>query len=1034
MSYEVQQPILGSPFDEPARHWYIEPDNEPELRGGRRPPVVFPPQDRRGRWEPSPILFPSSEYPGAYRLELVDLIRTRLREWRAAGRPGVTRTTAELLRHWDREGRQRRLFFAQREAAETVVFLTEARADFLQGVEVPRDLPEGGFKRYACKMATGTGKTTVMAMLAAWSILNKVNDRQDARFSDAVLAVCPNVTIRDRLGELDPRRGDASLYRTLDLVPPHRMADLTQGHVLVTNWHAFEPQSVQVGGENSRVLRAGVAVTVRETITIGEKTTTARGRRYLTLDDFRRQRDAGLLKVLTPGGEPDARGKIEVESTRHVESDAALVRRLLERDVGGKRNLLVLNDEAHHAYRIQRERGDDDLFDDDEDADEFVHEATVWVEGLDRIRAQRGINFCVDLSATPYYLGAVGADVGKPFPWVVSDFGLIDAIESGLVKVPQLALRDTTGAERPAYFNVWKWILPQLTASERGPKRANPSPKPEAVLKYAHHPITLLGTQWQAEFRRWRAVGEARPPVFIVVCKNTQIAKVVHEWLADDVCPANVPPAKLEEFRNRDGRANTIRVDSKVVHETDSGQSRGDESLWMRHTLNTVGLEAWPPDALGRPQTPEGFEELAKKLQRPIHPPGRDVRCIVSVGMLTEGWDCRTVTHVIGLRPFMSQLLCEQVVGRGLRRRSYDVGDDGLLTEEVAQVLGVPFEVVPFKATQAGNPQPQPRKHHVHAQPSKLQYAILFPRVEGYTQAVRNRVAVDWGQVPELTLTPDRIPPEVEAKAISVTNTGRLSLSGPGRVDQLKLDEFRRGRRVQELAFDLAKVLTGEMTRGGDGVPAHALFPQLVPIVNRFLKERVKVRRPADLRDVFLSPYFGWVVERLRQAIRPDTSQGEAPEVPRYESSREAGTTSGVSFWTAKEVREVRKCHLNYVVADTKAWEQQAAYLLDTHPAAEAFVKNQGLEFAIPYFHNGEPHDYYPDFLVRLACDTPAHLILEVKGYDTLEDIKRAAAERWVAAVNAEGSCGRWRYAMAKQVSDIAGVLVASLADARKGG
>lgn len=284
---------------------------------------------------------------------------------------------------------------------------------------------------------------------------------------------------------------------------------------------------------------------------------------------------------------------------------------------------------------------------------------------------------------------------------------------------------------------------------------------------------------------------------------------------------------------------------------------------------------------------------------------------------------------------------------------------------------------------------------------------------------MRNRVTVDWKAVPSLVLYPDRIPPEVEVKALSVTNQGRLTLTGPGRLDQVSLNEYRAGRRVQELVFDLARELTRELTAGGDGVPPHVLFPQLVPIIHQYLTTKVKVRPPADLRDVFLSPYYGWVLERLRDAIRPDTSQGEAPEVPRFEPTRGPGSTNEVNFWTAKDVREVQRCHLNYVVADTLKWEQSAAYLIDTHPAVAAFVKNEGLGFAIPYFHNGQDHDYYPDFLIRLTDDPPTHLILETKGYDPLEDVKRAAAERWVAAVNADGRHGRWRYALVKDVSKI---------------
>ncbi len=514
-AYEVPEPILNSPFEEPAHHWYIREGQQPELRPGRRPALVYPPReerkDRRVPWNlADETLVPSRDYAPGFELALVNRIRERVEQWRDQGYPGASGTSDALLRYWRREGREdrHRLFFAQLEAAETIIFLTEARRDFLQGIAVPRDEPsaerqaEGysGFLRYACKIATGSGKTTVMAMLAAWSILNKVNDRGNARFSDVVLIVCPNVTIRNRLRELGPAAGEASLYRTRDLVPPHLMPDLTRGRVLVTNWHVFEPQAVQVGGESARVVKAGRETRTRETIHIGTKTTTARGSRYLTLEDYERQVAAGLLTVLEE--DRDKQGnlkKVRVEALRYVESDTSLLNRLLGREVGGKQNILVMNDEAHHAYRIRREEPDEeeeDLFGEADEAEEFFQEATVWVEGLDRLHRLRGINFCVDLSATPYYLGRVGQETNRPFPWVVSDFGLIDAIESGLVKVPQLAVRDTTGAAIPGYFNIWRWIVEdKLTPAERGAKRANP--KPEAILKWADHPIRMLAGLWE---------------------------------------------------------------------------------------------------------------------------------------------------------------------------------------------------------------------------------------------------------------------------------------------------------------------------------------------------------------------------------------------------------------------------------------------------------------------------------------------------------------------------------------------------------
>jgi type III restriction enzyme len=1042
---EVNEPILNSPFEKPTRYWYIKEGEAPVLADGRRPSFVFPPRDQKEPWTTDEkLLRASKEYPSGYELILVNLVRERVESWKSQGYPGVSRTTLELIQWWTRDGREKRLFFAQIEAALVIIFLTEARADFLQGIEVPRDDPsddrkaEGyaGFLRYACKMATGGGKTTVMGMLASWSILNKVNDRGDARFSDVVLVVCPNVTIRQRLAELNPENGEASIYRSRDLVPPHLMPLMTQGKVLVNNWHVFEPQSMQSGGVGGKVIKAGVPVRVKETINIGSKTTTARGSRYLTLKDFENQVAAGILVVLEE--ERDKQGnlnKVRVASTRYYESDTSILNRVLGREVGGKQNILVFNDEAHHAYRIRRdepELGEEDEFGDAEEADEFFQEATIWIDGLDKVQKLRGINICIDLSATPYFLGRVGRETNKPFPWVVSDFGLIDAIEAGLVKIPQLAVRDTTGAEIPGYFNIWQWILPQLTPAERGGKKG--SPKPEAILKYAHHPIAILGARWEALREEWQKVGsDPRPPVFILVCKNTTIAKVFYDWFANDVAPLGIPPAKIEGFRNRDGKINTIRVDSKVVHETDTGEAKSDESRWMRLTLDTVGKTDWPSDRQGRAIFPEGFEELAKKLERPLYPPGRDVRCIVSVGMLTEGWDCNTVTHIVGLRPFMSQLLCEQVVGRGLRRASYELNDDGKFTEEIAQVFGVPFEVIPFKASKAGASAPRIKRYHVHALPIRAEYEIRFPRVEGYTQAIRNKITVDWTSVPSLQLQPDRIPPEVEMKGLNVNNMGRLSLSGPGRASDVSLKEFRQGRRLQELVFDLAKSFTRDcLAQPKCTVPSHVLFPQLVQIVSRYLNEKVKVHPPADLKDLFLAPYYGWLVEILLEALRPDTSEGEAPEVPRYESTRGPGSTADVDYWTSREPVEILRSHVNYVVPDTKRWEQSAAYYIDKHNAVYSFVKNAGLGFAVPYLYNGQMHDYMPDFIIRLKGDSALHMILETKGYDPLEDVKRAAAERWVAAVNAEGSYGRWVYRIAKKTTEVGGIITAASGDGMK--
>lgn len=995
-AFEVEQPILNSPFEEPAEHWQIEEGHAPKRLQARRRAGYF----YRDPKAPQPE--PGEPVRGAWQeLELVNLIRERLTHWRAGGHPGATRTTLDLIQHWRRDGRKQRLFFAQLEAAETVIFLQEARSDLLQGIDLPPELvPEGvqAFRRYASKMATGSGKTTVMGMLAAWSILNKVAARGDARFSDVVLVICPNLTIRARLAELDPARGDASIYRTRDLVPPDLMPSLRRGRVLIKNWHEFERKGMSAG---AKVQRNGVPETIRATIKIGEKTTSGRGGRYMTEQALELAIAQETMRIVEDRRPKKA--EILVEETRYVESDAKLMQRLLGREVGGKQNILVLNDEAHHAYRIRQEdtetAEEDAEWLDEERADELAYESTVWIDGLDRIHRHRKINFCVDLSATPYYLARAGEDTNRIFPWVVSDFGLTDAIESGLVKIPQLAHSDPAGEQQAAYFNIWRWIMSKLTAAERGGKRANA--KPEAVLKWAAQPIRLLAGAWEELRKEWAAEGDdERPPVLILVCKNTKLAAVIYDWIAEGKAPPGIPPADFHGLRNVDGRRNTIRVDSKVVSETDVEGAKNDESRWMRFTLDTAGTRDWSRDDQQRPIYPEGFEDLAQKLDRPLHPPGRDVRCIVSVGMLTEGWDCNTVTHIVGLRPFMSQLLCEQVVGRGLRRRSYDLTEEGKFEEEVAKILGVPFEVVPFK--QRTGPRPRRKaQYHVQALVDKAKFAITFPRVEGYQQGIRNRIAVDWDKIAPVAVDPMKIPDEVRLKS-TLLNKGRPSFSEPGSSATLNLEAWRAGTRVQQQEFEMAAALTRHYSgQEKCEAPAHVLFPQLLDAVKRFVREKVRVDSAEKRVDVFLAPYWGFAIERLMEEVHPDTSEGEAPEVPRYERGRGPGSTAEADFWTSKKVKEIQKSHLNYVVQDSR-WEQSAAYHLDTHPRVAAFVKNQGLGFAIPYLHNGQQHNYVPDFIVRL--DNGVHLILETKGHDELEAVKTQAAERWVRAVNAQGS------------------------------
>lgn len=535
----VAAPIINSPYDEPAFHWHIEAAKPPEKRPGRRPASYFfrvPERAARGRKvKGQQSLLDDASKGEEYLLDLANLIRQRLKEWRARDYAGATKVTRELLELWRSPDRAQRLFFAQLEAVETVLFLVEGPDDLKQGINVPSDEPgedakaEGykPFVRYALKMATGSGKTTVMGMLAAWSILNKVAQPQAAAYSDTVLIVCPNVTIRDRLRELDPNLDELSLYRTRQLVPLHRMPDLRRGEVFITNWHNLERRELSdVSGTTAKVVKRGTPVEKVRTVKLGR-------RDELTEADIRQQALTGAFDILRELR--DAKGNLtgfEVKEVRYYESDTAFLRRVLGNRKGRSSAILVMNDEAHHAYRRGKLDAEDAYALDEETAEVDAREATVWIEGLDRInkvlggKGKNGIRLCIDLSATPFYIQGSGNEVGKPFPWVVSDFSLLEAIEAGLVKIPQLPTQDIGGTETPAYFNVWRWV--QQIAERDG---VSGKLTPEVMMRYATQPITQLADEWRKTAAEWQKQFEGGyrnsnvPPVFIIVCRDTALAK-----------------------------------------------------------------------------------------------------------------------------------------------------------------------------------------------------------------------------------------------------------------------------------------------------------------------------------------------------------------------------------------------------------------------------------------------------------------------------------------------------------------------------
>ena len=920
----VDNPIVNSPFEEPARYWAYE-EGQPILKEGRRPAGYYLKARTRG---PQTSLLEEKFVP----LEQVNTIRERVKVWRERGYPGVTPITRQLLNHWNNPDRERKLFFCQREAVESLIWLVEASAAEKQGIVISRD---NGLTRYACKMATGSGKTVVMGMVIAWQVLNKLDNPQDRRFSDAVLLVCPNLTIRERLQVLFPWK-PGNYYDKFDLVPRGVLERLQQGKFEVTNWHLFQPQD-----------------------------------------------DSRTTSVVQRG----------------AESDAAFCRRVLK-ELGNKQNILVINDEAHHAYRpaplpeeVKAQLSADEIAE--------REEATVWVSGLDRIARARGINFCADFSATPFYIKGSGYEEGAPFPWIVSDFSLVDAIESGIVKIPRVPVDDNTGALIPKYFRLWEHINQQLSASER--QTARRRAKPESVLRQAEGALATLASEWKKTFEEFQRTGSAVPPVMIVVCDNTDLAKLVHEHIAG----GNVLP----ELANAQNGEVTFRIDTKLLAEAEAvleGETKADAAERLRKVVDTIGKIEW-----------EGEGE----------PPGKNIRCVVSVGMLNEGWDAQNVTQILGLRAFTSQLLCEQVVGRGLRRLNYD----DFTEPEYVDVYGVPFEVIPVKKKPVSRSEVQKVSTLVRALPERKHLEITFPRVEGYILDVRSRIRLNLDGVPFLQIGRDE-PTEVIVKPAVGYRIGRPDRLGPGPEVVHDRNPFHQEKRLQATVYEIAAELTRRLKEKREDLSArHVLFPQVLDAVWRYLEERVVVEKDVPREEVGLLKYKQRIIERLTEAIEPDTQAGEPPILPVIERFRPIGSTAEVLFRTVRPCVGTTKSHVSHVVLDAPKWEHSVAYQLERMPAVIAYARNDHLDFTIPYEWEGVRHEYRPDYLIRWRCEDGSELkvILEVKGFEPQKDRqKEAAANRWVRAVNHHGEFGRWAFIVCRDPESLAQQLRQSLASA----
>jgi len=929
--------IINSPYEEPKYHWHYDRQTRTfELVEGRRPAgyVVATPGSK------------SFDDPGIFvEIPLVNQIRPRVKAWREAGYPGVTTITRRLLEYWHdpEEFDRRRFFFCQLEAAETLIWLTEAPPAERVGIEIPGD--GGAFLRRCCKMATGTGKTIVMAMVIAWHILNKVANPQDARFSKNVLVIAPGLTVKQRLAVLEPA-AEGNYYEVFSIVPPAFLDKLRQGKVLVRNWHALAWESEEQIRERKSV---------------------------------------------------DKRG---------VKSDEAYAREVLG-EMANASNLLVINDEAHHAWRVNQEAEGKSLR--ARDLKDSAAEATVWVGGLDRLHRSRGILTCYDFSATPFAPSGKKSSEETLFGWIVSDFGLNDAIESGLVKTPRVVVRDDAVPDAKTYKSRLYHIYNDPEVKDDLNRRAEPhEPLPDLVLNAYY----LLGYDWRETWRAWKAAGLPTPPVMITVCNRTETAaRVKHAFDSrsihiDELCD----PERI------------LHIDSKVLEEAEAKEESAVTVEASNETEEGEEEEAPVERRLTKAEQAELLRKIVDTVGK-VGQPGEKIQNVISVGMLSEGWDAKTVTHIMGLRAFTSQLLCEQVVGRGLRRTSYEINPQtGLLEPEYVNIFGVPFTFLPHENSGDGPPPPPTPKTAVEPDPAKAEFEIRWPNVVRIERVLQPVLTLDWSKVQPLELNAAQTPQVAELAPIL---EGKPDVT---QISRIELEQLAREFRTQRIIFETARNVFDQIKQSWKG-SREILLAQLVRIVEQFIRsDRILISPPLFYQDelrrrLIITLNMSRIVQHVCEAVRQENTERLTPIFDRDHPIRSTGQMR--TWYTSKPCQRTRKSHINVCVYDS-TWEASDAFVLDNSSAVSAWAKNDHLGFEVLYVYRGVVRKYRPDFLVRLANGDM--LILETKGQDTeLDRVKRCYLEEWVQAVNTHGAFGRWQWKVARHPGEIRDILLQSL-------
>ena len=992
-------PILNSPYECPRQHWELDPDGQPTqqvLPRRRRAEFITPipkPKKRKKVAQQDEMLFDeghnlSTKAQQYDPTSIINEVRQNIDTWRALPNPSqwqVTPETARLLQHWrDHKFSDVRPFFCQVEAAETAIWLTEVAPQSKSGKRLLDHLASANkdanpeLMRFALKLATGAGKTTVMAMLIAWRTINAARRPTSKHFTRGFLICAPGLTIKDRLRVLQPNDPD-SYYKDRELLPADLLSEMGQAKIVITNYHAFK---------------------MRERI------------------------------ELSKGGRQLLQGRTG-EEPKTLETEGQMLQRVMP-DLMGMKNILVINDEAHHCYREKPKDPDEEALkgDDKKEAEKNNEAARVWIRGLEAVASKLGSSRVIDLSATPFFLSGSGYAEGTLFPWTMSDFSLMDAIECGIVKLPRVPVAENIpGNEMPVYRDLWKNIGKEMPKKGRGQGEDLDPLKLPTRLQTA---LQALYGHYEKTFALWDEKRIKVPPCFIIVCQNTAISKLVYDFVSgfhrkNDDGTTTLENGRLPLFRNFDDstgnplpRPNTLLIDSEQL---EAGDSLDDNFRGMA----ADEIERFRREIIERAQDVHAGDnitdqDLLREVMNTVGKPGQlggAIRCVVSVSMLTEGWDANTVTHVLGIRAFGTQLLCEQVIGRALRRQSYELNEEGLFNVEYADVFGLPFN---FTAKPVIAP-PQPLRETVQVKamrPDRDALEIRFPRVEGYrVELPEERLTAEFNAESVLVLSPALVGPTI------TVNSGLIGKSEDFSVKHL------RDVRPSTVLFNLTQRLLYTKWRDPGEEPKLHLFGQLKRITKQWLDGDEK-RKYLECKGgtypalLMYQELADMACNKITAAI---TRQflGERPIKALLDAYNPTGSTAHVRFNTSKIDRwqtSSKHCHINWVILDSD-WEGEFCRVAESHPQVRAYVKNHNMGLEVPYRYGSETRKYLPDFIVRVddghGPDNLLHLVVEIKGYRGEDAVEKKSAmdTYWVPGVNHLGTYGRWAFAEFTEVYEI---------------